>query len=281
MTKAFNVVKWAATLGPSPQTFLGAKWVRYVLKRTPEEKKRLWALRMLSLSPHYFFNADTRAENGLSETEYFELEYNEGVRSRKNIFENVVSNYVKPTDAVLDYGCGPGYLARIVAENVRQVYACDISEGALACAHVLNGSPNLEYVVATAEGLNSIPDESIDVVVSFALIQHLTDETFDKVLANCERKLKPGGTLLLHFPLKDDLWKTEDEWRSDTSIKGRLRFRYGLHCFGRSEEAVRSMVERRGFNEIGIKAMSEFLPEPRKDDVWPEHLLTAKKAGSL
>ena len=276
MRKFLNIVKWGSTLGSEPQNFLDAGWIRTVLKRVPESKKRAWALRMLSLSPHYFISPDSPEYAGMRTDEYLEKVFKVCVDSRVQIFEKLLKPHFAAGDTVIDYGCGPGFLADVLARHVKQIYACDISEGALACARILNNAPNLEYVAATDAGLARIADASVDVVVSFAMIQHISDEIFERVLANMYRKLKPGGRAVLHIQLIDDVWKTEDEWRADSSIAGKIKYRYGLHCFGRTDDRHTEMVTAAGFADVKIDEITGSLR-----DSFPElasqRLLTANK----
>jgi SAM-dependent methyltransferase len=231
---------------------------------------------MLSLSPHYFLSPDDPAYSGMSNDEYLEATFKECVDSRVNLYDRLLHRYFRETDTVVDYGCGPGFLARVLARNVKDVYACDISEGVLACARILNAAPNLKYVAATEKGLATFPDQSADVIVSFAMIQHISDEIFDRVLANMHRKLKPGGRLILHIQLIDDVWRTEDDWRSDNTVAGKIKFRYGLHCFGRTENRHVEMVGAKGFNNIEISKIDgdwlEAFPE-----IASQRILTADK----
>jgi len=276
MPNILNIAKWIATLGSSPQTFLGAKWVTGLLKLSPKSNKRIWALRLLSLSPHYFINPENPEFSGLSNSEYLEAAFQGGSRSRHLIYDQILKDYLLPDYAVLDYGCGPGFLANILAKHVTQVYACDISAGALACAEVLNSAPNLKYVLADVDGMARIPDESLNAIVSFAMAQHLSNEALDLVLANCLRKLKSGGRLLLHIQLLDGEWKSEEEWRLDTSIRGKLKLRYGLHCFGRTADAYRDKVAHHGFKDIEIIRVADLVPD-NFDDIWSQNLLKALK----
>jgi SAM-dependent methyltransferase len=276
MSKVLNLMKWGLTLGKQPQTFLGAKWIPPFLKRVPESKKRIWALRILSLSPHYFIKPDDPKYRGMSNKQYLETVFQDCAESRVKIYEGILKKHLNENQTVLDYGCGPGFLAKVVAPNVKKIYACDISTGALACARIVNAATNLEYVVADEEGLKSIPDESVDVVFSFALIQHLTDEVFEIVLENFRKKLKPNGLLLLHIQLEDDIWKTEEKWKSDKSVQGKIKYRYGLHCFGRTKEAHVEMVTKHQFAEIQIESVASMIDE-NFDDVYSQHILTARK----
>lgn len=275
--RIFDIAKWGLTLGSEPQNFLGAKWVKKVLDRAPASRKHIWALRLLSLSPHYFINPDAPEYKGMKTDEYLEKVFQVCADSRVKIYDQILKGRFQQNDTVLDYGCGPGFLAKAVSPHVAKIYACDISTGALACAKVLNAAANLEYVVADADGLGRIEDESLDAVFSFAMVQHLSDEVFEMVLENCRRKLKPGGRLILHIQMIDDVWRTEDAWKKDSSVKGKLKFRYGLHCFGRTEETHRELIAKHGFGDIGVENLSDIVTE-NFDDVCSQSLLTATKS---
>ena len=273
MSSTLKGLKYILALGSDPQNFLGTWWVPYTLSRLPNGQRRKWALRALSLSPHYFF--DTGANGPLDEN--LEAAFQLGIRSREKIYDLVLKDALNADDTVLDYGCGPGFLAVNTAKHVKAVYACDISTGALTCAGIINPAKNLTYLRADEHGFSSIPDGSIDAAYSFAVIQHLTDETFEHVLSNCSRKLKPGGKLILHIQLSDDAWKTESEWKADTSLKGKLKFRYGLHCFGRSAEHHVELVEKHGFSDVQIEDLA---PEAAAElnGTQAEAILTARRS---
>ena len=81
----------------------------------------------------------------------------------------------------------------------------------------------------------------------------------------------------MHIKLLDDGWRSEDEWVADNSIAGRIRYQYGLHCFGRTEEAHIAIVGRHGFSDITIRSVAEQAFET-EDDLWTQKLLTAVKA---
>ncbi len=276
MNKLFNLIKWGVTLGSGSQNFLGARWIQKSLDRTPPENRRMRALRILSLSPHYFIDSDNPAYSGMSNREYLEAAFNVYKTSREKLMEQLLRGRTGPDDIVLDYGCGPGFLARAVAENVRHIYAADISSGALACARILNCADNLDYILADESGLDAIADGSIDTVISFAVIQHISDEIYNLILANCWRKLRPGGRLLFQVQLLEPGWRTEQEWKSDTSIRGKLKFKYGLHCFGRTSEAHLEMVAKHGFVDVRIESIADLVTE-KFDDICSQYLLTARK----
>jgi len=276
MAGIFEVLKWAVGRGSDSQNFLGARWVTAVLKIAPASLRRRLALKILALSPHYFLNADDPKYAGYSSAEYLEDAFQCCRSSREKLYDQVLAPYILPTDTVLDYGCGPGFLSRVLARNAARVYAADISSGALESARILNNSGNIDYLLVTDAGLTAITDGTIDAVVSIAMVQHISDEILNRVLKNCNQKLRPGGRLIVHVPLLDELWRTENEWRADTTLKGKLKLKYGLHCFGRSAESIISMFENHGFRDVELRPIADIADEDF-DDVCSQHLLTARK----
>lgn len=278
MGRFFDIIKWRLIQGRGNQNFLGAKWVERVLNRSSDERKRVWALRLLSLSPHYFINWRDQRDPKLSNDEYFEQLFDEALASRRKIYDQILKTHLKESDVVMDFGCGPGFVSKALSPNVSQVYGIDISTGALSCARILNSADNIEYIVGDNADLPAIPDGSIDAVVSIAMAQHVTNEILDAILKTCHKKLKPGGKLIFHVQLNDDTWRTEDEWKGDASLKGKLKYRYGLHCFGRSDETYREIFKRHGFSNIEMIDLSKITTD-RFDDVCSQHLAVAIKAG--
>jgi cyclopropane fatty-acyl-phospholipid synthase-like methyltransferase len=246
------------------QNFLGASWVAHLVENSPERIRQHIALRVLSLSPHYFYSSDIRAE----------AERNR--QSRQALVEALLSPHLNPDARVIDYGCGPGYMARAVAARVRCVEAIDISPGVLACARVLNGSSNITYCTPT-----ELRDTShkADLAYSFAVIQHMGTDVLSQMLELLARKLNPKATLLLHFAVPGpNSYRTEGDWKADHSLAGRMKLRYGLHCFGRSVCEMETLVRERGFADVTVQHLSGTLRVPGDNDIPQQHLLTARRA---
>lgn len=284
MTKLSLIIKWNLilfgwnlTVGKEPQSYLSAKWISGFLNHFSEKKKRKWALRILALSPHYFIYGEGAANRKLHKDLHLEREFQNTIDDRQKLFDLVLKGHLDDEMVVLDYGCGPGIMAGIVSGYTKKVYGCDISTGALDCARILNPAPNLEYIVADEAGMKSIPDGSVDVVYSLAVIQHLSRENIEIVLENCYRKLKPGGKVLFHVHMDASVFRTEEECRSDTSLKGRIKYRYDLHCFARSPEFFHEMLPAKGFESIEIAEIAELVNGDIFDHICSQHLLIARK----
>ena len=277
MKKLFNLLKWKISRGKDSQNFLGASWIPRFLSAVPERSKRKWALRILSLSPHYFIKPDLPKFQGMSFDEYLESSLADIVRSREEIYERVFKAPLGDASVVLDYGCGPGFLAKVAARERKTVYAVDISNGALACGRIINADDAIHFLLADEAGISSIPDKGVDAVMSLAVVQHLTDEVLSLVLDNCRTKLREAGTLTLHVQMQSGAWKSETDWRDDASLQGRLKFSFGLHCFGRTPEAFEAMLKEKGFANIAFTKLSDLMLSDEDND-GSEFLVTATKA---
>lgn len=274
MRKALDIIINFLTLGKEDQSFLDANWIARLLKWCPKKYKRELALTVLSWSPHYFYRKSNPEYVRLSHSEFVKKEFERNLSTREKLCSCVLSPHLKSAQTVMDYGCGPGFLAKIVSRRTHAVYGVDLSRGVLECARTINGSTNITFLHTSQ--LEEIKDDSIDLVYSFAVIQHVTDYVFVRILDAMSRKLKKGGKLLIHIVLDGDVWKTEQDWKRDTSLKGRLKLKCGLNFFKRDENDVRSMLESAHYTSIVIQSMRELCPE-KFDDVCDQHLVCAVK----
>ena len=99
---------------------------------------------------------------------------------------------------VLDCGCGSGYGSARIAMTANSVEAIDVAEDIItrARAEYRRANLNFSHVMAT-EPLH-FADGSFDVVLSFQVLEHVTDEDF--YLSEVHRVLSPVGILLLATP---------------------------------------------------------------------------------
>jgi ubiquinone biosynthesis O-methyltransferase len=97
--------------------------------------------------------------------------------------------------AVLDLGCGGGFMAVALAERGAAVTGIDPSVGAIAAArrYALANNVEIDYRVGAGERLPS-PDGVFDIVVCVDVLEHV--ENLDRVLAEIRRVLRPNGLFL-------------------------------------------------------------------------------------
>ena len=125
--------------------------------------------------------------------------YDDYWRSKPDIYDQVrldiVASYVGAGEAVLAVDCGPGVLARQLADKGNRVIGTDMS-------HVAVGRARDRGIEAHQVDLDSAPlpfaDGAFDTVVSDSGLEHRYH--FDKAFDECVRVLKPGGKLVLLLP---------------------------------------------------------------------------------
>ena len=255
-----NLLIYRAAWGGS-QNFLGARWVERLVDNCPARLRERVALRLLSLSPHYFFDSDIQGEHARAR------------QSRQILADTLIAPHLTGQSRVLDYGCGPGYLAAAVADKAAHVDAVDISRGVLACARALNGRPNVSYQTPGELGRRS---PAADVAYSFAVVQHLRTPVLTQMLGILGGQVRSGGVLLIHFAIPDQVWRTEAEWLASRSLRGRARLRYGLNCFGRSAAEMTDLVAMSGFTDVSVQSLSGRADLPA-DDIAEQHWLIARR----
>jgi len=244
---------------------------------TPGFLKRPVALHILSISPHYFYRAFRTEYQGMPAKQFLEAEFERNRSSRERICEQLLLPHLKPDYRVLEIGCGPGFLTKSIARHVKTAYACDISLGVLECSRVINNAPNIRYLYSGASGFAQIADSTLDVACSIAVIQHLREPVIKSLFTVAAKKLRPGGLCFFQIQLDDGKWKSESSWIADHSVAGRLRLKYALNFFPRSEEFFRKLAADAGFSVIGFRPMSELLDQSF-DDLYHQHLLTLSKS---
>jgi ubiquinone/menaquinone biosynthesis C-methylase UbiE len=103
--------------------------------------------------------------------------------------------YVAGRD-VLDVACGTGVGTAFLRQaGARSAWGLDIDPEAITYAKARYR--DCEFAQSDATDL-CLPDNSVDVVVSFETLEHLKDQ--EKFLKECRRVLRPGGIFLCSTP---------------------------------------------------------------------------------
>ena len=97
---------------------------------------------------------------------------------------------------VLEIGFGEGYGANYLAETAEDVLAIDVTPGNIPRAQERYTRPNLHFRFTDGTRIE-LPDQSIDVVGSFQVIEHIPEPLIPNYLGEIHRVMKPDGLCIL------------------------------------------------------------------------------------
>jgi SAM-dependent methyltransferase len=127
------------------------------------------------------------------------------VRTRPSVrrhFTDVVARWLRPTDTVLDLGCGPGGFLAAASPHCASITGVDIVPAFVdKCRDTIAslGIPNAR-VLLSENGLVPCDSGTFDAVIMVDAIHHCDDPV--AVLDDVWRVLKPNGRLLVFEPNK-------------------------------------------------------------------------------
>jgi O-antigen biosynthesis protein len=98
---------------------------------------------------------------------------------------------------VLDIATGEGYGAALLASVASRVTGVDRAADAIAHAATKYGAPGLGFLVGACEAI-PLAAHSVDVIVSFETIEHLSDH--DAMMREFRRVLAPDGVVIISSP---------------------------------------------------------------------------------
>ena len=109
------------------------------------------------------------------------------------VYETLMT--LNPRAAVLDVGCGGGFLSNFLAEKGLAVTGLDLSKESLEVAQIFDRSKSAKYVYGDAY-LLPFADQSFEAVTCMDFLEHVSKP--DVVLKEIARVLKPGGSFFFH-----------------------------------------------------------------------------------
>ena len=117
----------------------------------------------------------------------------------------VTRSYLKPEMDVLEFGCGSGTTALLLAPHVRHIHAIDFSSRMIdICRQKAadQGISNVTFEQVAIEELSE-KDHKLDVMLGHSVL-HLLDDK-EAVLAKVYSLLKPGGLFISSTTCVDDV----------------------------------------------------------------------------
>ncbi len=117
---------------------------------------------------------------------------------------------------VCDMGCGPGQIARYLADRGAIAIGVDLSPGMVARAAALN--PDIPFKTGNMLALEQ-PDEAWAGIAAFYAIIHIPPERVVDALSEMRRVLMPDGLLLLAFHVGEgEAQHVEEMWGRQVAL---------------------------------------------------------------
>lgn len=110
------------------------------------------------------------------------------------------SKMIKPSDRVLEIGCGSGVGTNFLAQFARHVKAIDVKAGELHAARLVTRRKNITY--QKVDFFDLPEDELFDCVVTLDVIEHLPKPAAVSFVKKTTRHLKQSGLLIVGTPSK-------------------------------------------------------------------------------
>ncbi len=162
--------------------------------------------------------------------------------------------YIKPTDTVIDFGCGGGFLLNQL-QCARKIGA-EVNTTAIKQAQ--------EYGIETYSDLNAIDDNIADVIISNHALEHVPSP-YD-IITLLKRKLKKDGLLIIVVP-------SEQACNASYGFKEEDR---NQHLFTWTPMTLGNLIKLAGFAIIKSEAIQhcwvgDYINEAKNDDLTDYH----------
>lgn len=163
--------------------------------------------------------------------------------------------YIKKNYTVLDIGCNNGQNTAKAATKCKKVIGFDFDENLLKIAQrdiKRKKINNIKLIRSNAEHKLPFRDNTFDVVLFFAVLEHLVNRK--QAVQEVSRVLKPAGTLLLSVPNKDTTWKR---------MQRHARLSYysdADHKIEFTKNSIKSLLEANSFKVIKLNTVALDMP---------------------
>ena len=114
----------------------------------------------------------------------------------REVAEQLAAFVPSPQARVLDHGSGEAIHADLVAARASELLLCD-SAASVRAAIAARFAGNPKIKVIAPEEIERLLDGRLDLIFANSLVQYLTAEELDRMLALWRRLLTPGGILIV------------------------------------------------------------------------------------
>ena len=193
---------------------------------------------------------------------------------------------------MLDLGCGMGRLLPVFAPHAESIFALEPDPsryaGAVETAKTLQTLP-VEVVNGDSSFLR--PDQEFDVVLSSHVLQHISNETADRMIADIAAHTAPGGCILVtttHTHEPEDILSLE-YFEGMERVSKRVDEAEFAESFSRegvlpvrmfAEDSVPKLFAKHGFDYVAAKRYYHYYTPGREQSAEMDEVYNAEGNGA-
>ncbi|MCX2957378.1 class I SAM-dependent methyltransferase [Serratia symbiotica] len=202
----------------------------------------------------------------------------ESIKERLNAYMPFVEPLkdIYPGETILDLGCGRGEWLEMMQSIGFDGMGIDHDEGMLSYCRDLGLNVKTGDVISFLE---SMADESVAIVSSFHLVEHIGFYNVKRLVEESFRILKPGGLLIMETPNPENIIVSTNNFYLDP-----------MHVAPIPSALLSFLVEHEGFERNKILRLQEDKSLSYKEDIQiidilggasPDYSVVAQKQGEL
>jgi len=130
---------------------------------------------------------------------------------RGSLFVDALKRHARAGGRILDYGCGPGRVARLVAAEGFSVTGLDPSPGMVTVA-AEQARAGLALEFGALERDTRLDAAAYDAIVCSSVIEYVEDP--EALLRDFHAAIVPGGTLVVSYANRTSLWGAYAKFRN-------------------------------------------------------------------
>jgi ubiquinone/menaquinone biosynthesis C-methylase UbiE len=161
----------------------------------------------------------------------------------------VTQSYFKPTDSVLEFGCGTGSASIIHSPYVQKILATDISPKMIEIAQKKATDAGVTNVEFKQESINKLqlPEQSQNVVLGMSIL-HLLDNK-EEAMRKVHSWLKPGGYFITSTICISDMGTSSQLFmKSVFPVAKFFGMVPSVYCFTKTE--LKESLKNNGFDIV-------------------------------
>jgi 2-polyprenyl-3-methyl-5-hydroxy-6-metoxy-1,4-benzoquinol methylase len=166
---------------------------------------------------------------------------------RYKVWINLLNKYIKPTDSILDVGCGSGIFSRYVAGICKTVLGVDGADNMINLCLATNVPllSNLSYEQRMLPFQNSFTENKVfSAIISSSVLEYIDEDIV--VIEQFYEMLTVGGVIIVSFPNASSIYRKIEKLVFRLSGKPEY-YKHVKHLY--TEEFISNIICSLGFEK--------------------------------